>query len=358
MRFMIKRIWMSMRWRGALQCVVLILTIVVLALPGTTITPGVWSREIVVLTGVFMLFVTMLGYRKTRNTSPCEEVLPPLVASTDDFCLILRPFGSDGGIIVNAPRKTRSGRSTMPGTTFRQTLTLEQVIAQAAKRVLGQKTYAMVDQDMLLAPPGPLYMRAPHQDWQHAVTALIQRAYGIFIVLPANQELRDSFSWEIDQIIAHDLQHRTVVIVPPHDPDPRGFENSIRHAAVLAATMESGWGKMADTDPLSVLHYETMLTEKKAIVMKFARNLQTWEDTLEFWVPVDPPGKKRKILPRKFEVNASTYSGALDKALAVMRNELAGTSFADRYPVTLTPTEPLAAETGQATDRPTGGTHI
>jgi hypothetical protein len=332
---MLKRIWVSMGWLGAAQCVVPIITIAVFAIHGTFGSAALWSRSVVVIVSAFAFSLAMRGYKNTQKTSPCAAVLPPLVSSPEEFCLILRPFGSDGGIIINAPKTFRDGRERGSVAVFRRTLTMEQIIAQAGERTLGQKTYAMVDQDKLLAPPGPVYMRAPHRDWQDAVGALIRRSYAIFLVLPANQELRDSFNWEIEQIIANELQSRTVIILPPHDPDPAGFATCIRHAAVLAATMESIAGTVAAADPSAVRRYETQLAAEKPLMIKFAQSDRDSNSSLLRLVAVDPPGKKRRAVLRKvkLEVTASTYASALGKALAEIHRELAGTSFSARYPV-------------------------
>jgi len=330
---MLKRIWVSIGWLGAVQCVVPIIAIAVFAVHGPFGSAGLWSRSAVVMLSAVGLSLAMRGYKKTQTTSPCEAMLPPLVSSPQEFCLILRPFGSDGGIIINAPKTFRDGRERGSAAVFRRTLTLEQIIAQAAERTLSQKTYAMVDQDKLLAPPGPVYMRAPHRDWQDAVGALIRRSYAIFLVLPANQELRDSFNWEIEQIIANELQSRTVIILPPHDPDPAGFARSIRQAAVLAAAMDGIAGTMAAAHPPAARRYETQLAAEKPLMIKFAKPDRDSNNSLLRWVAVDPPGTKRRVFPGKVKVTANTYSDALGKALTVIHRELAGTSFSARYPV-------------------------
>jgi hypothetical protein len=275
------------------------------------------------------------GYRRPRATGRADEIVPVLLGSTEEFGLILRPFGADGEIVLDATNQPRQHyRSSSSVVPYRRTLTLEQVIAKSAADVLGQRAYALVDQTRTFAPPGPAYMRAPLEDWRGSVSALIRRAFFIFIILPPNQELRDSFTWEIEQIVLNGLQTRTVIVLPPEDQDPAGFTRAVSQAAVLTATMETASGKESDALSIAIWQYETEFTASRSFMMAFRRDPGNLSNRLRHWTPVDPPDRRRLRLRRKKKpvVVARTYSDALQVILAGTKNELAGKSFSDRYP--------------------------
>jgi hypothetical protein len=104
-------------------------------------------------------------------------VIAPLVASARTFCLVLRPFGGDGEIVL--PHRMY-GAST-----------IEQVIARSARKVARLATYAVVDQTRRLGPPGPVFVRAAGDEWREALSTLIRRAHSIVLLLPPGQEIRE-----------------------------------------------------------------------------------------------------------------------------------------------------------------------
>ena|SRR5690242_7747225 len=63
-------------------------------------------------------------------------------------------------------------------------LTMEQVIARSARQALRLDTYALVDQNRELAPPGPIYLRASNESWQKAVLPLVQHSDSIILCWP------------------------------------------------------------------------------------------------------------------------------------------------------------------------------
>jgi hypothetical protein len=46
--------------------------------------------------GLAVLGYRMRGYQKPQVTRSYQEVLTPLLASSEEFCPVLRPFGQDG----------------------------------------------------------------------------------------------------------------------------------------------------------------------------------------------------------------------------------------------------------------------
>lgn len=202
------------------------------------------------------VIVASRKFRRPVHTKPHDKVLKPLIASAEEHCLLLRPFGSDGEVILPhkwdpwwVPRALRS-------------LTLEQAVALIAHESIGLKMYALVDQDRLLAPPGPVYLRSPHDQWQSVTRTLIRRAHLIVIILSPEQGIRKSFRWEIEQIVQYDLQSRVIIVLPPYDRYSNVYKQALRQACLLVATLENFTGSVQDADPRRVQHWEQILAEK------------------------------------------------------------------------------------------------
>jgi hypothetical protein len=189
------------------------------------------------------VIVASRKFQRPVRTKPHNKVLKPLIASAEEYCLLLRPFGSDGEIILPhkwdpwwVPRALRS-------------LTLEQTVALITHESIGLKMYALVDQDRLLAPPGPVYLRSPHDQWQSVTRMLIRRARPIVIILSPEQGIRKSFRWEIEQIVQYDLQSRVIIVLPPHDRYSNVYNQALQQACLLVATLENFTGSVQDVDP-------------------------------------------------------------------------------------------------------------
>lgn len=246
-------------------------------------------------------------YQQSHRTTPSDEVLARLLRSDEEYCLLLRPFGSDGETIL------RRGRGSF---------TLEQVIGRAAGKILGFKVYAMVDQDRRLAPPGLVHMRAPHDQWQSAVQALIRRAHSIVLVLPPGEDVRHSFNWELAQITHHHLQSRVILVLPPPDQDKAGYARSLQQACVILGMFEPFAGTADDVDSLSIYHWETTLSSR-TIMLKFAQLPDATLGDVQCWEA--PETRVRRI-------RYKSYQRALEEALALNQRELSGLGFSARYP--------------------------
>src|SRR5580698_11569335 len=100
----------------------------------------------------------MRGYQKPQATRSYQEVLTPLLASAEEFCVVLRPFGHDGETFLRKYQKSRRNRRRSDPFPYGNILTMEQVIATSVRQALKLDTYALVDQNRELAPPGPVYL--------------------------------------------------------------------------------------------------------------------------------------------------------------------------------------------------------
>lgn len=219
-----------------------------------------WSG--LLLFGTTLALIARSLYHRSATTIPAGEILKRIATSDDEYCLILRPFGHDGATVVS-----RWPRIAL----YSPTLTLEQVVAQSIQRNFGMKTYALVDQDKKLAPPGPVYLRAPHTEWRHVARVMISRAHTILLILPPaqeDQEIREAFAWELQQITQWDLQSRVVAVLPPRDRrgDNRAHGAARRQACLILATLEGFAGAVDEVDQLKIDHYDRILPRTTLLV--------------------------------------------------------------------------------------------
>ena len=259
---------------------------------------------------IFFILVTWGRYKRSARTKPYQEVLDPLVRSDEEYCLILRPFGSDGEIVL-----PHAG----PGAA-----TIEQVVARAARKTLRLRTYAIVDQDRRLAPPGPTYLRAPHDEWQIAALTLIRRAHSVVLILPPGQEIRSSFKWEISQLVEHGLQSRVIIVLPPDRLYPDDYPQALRQARVLVGALEGFTVEGADLHPPERTH-----------VLKFCRSTAFEDPQLRFWdfrsfIEEYQPKVMRWV---KWGLWIPFYRNALRDAFDSTERELSTLNFGARYPI-------------------------
>jgi hypothetical protein len=268
-------------------------------------------------------------YQPSSRTQSHADVLPRLLPSREEFCLLLRPFGSDGEVLV-PHTSPRGGRFNGLRTSF----TLEQVIARAVREELGQVLYAVVDQTRELAPPGPAYLRAPHHDWRGAVQAMILRAHTIVILVPLDQDLRADFEWELAEIVKARRQARVILVLPPPDQDRDAAGRVRRRAAAVAAALEQS-RRLSSVPARDVERIDAGLPPD-VLVLRLRRygpefrvdpwfavpGRSTWLQRL-WLLPTRAPGTAR--------VGSGTYLDCLRPALAACEDQLAGLSFESRY---------------------------
>jgi hypothetical protein len=352
MVIILKRAWNSVGVWGTLMALAALVEIYQLIFRPSPNGPGVSLITIPVFLVSLVRFVSgMRGYQRLEATKSYDELDLSLRYSTEEFGLILRPFGADGETFLRQYETTRKGTKRLSsGLLFSENLTMEQVLAEAVRKAAQQKVYALVDQHRELAPPGPVYVRVPNADWQEAIRKLMKRAYAIFLWLPAGQEVRDGLSWEIEQIVQAGLQKRTIILMPPPN-NKAAHQRAVKDAALLLAAMETATGKMTEADPLRVQYYQGMLGDR-ATTMKFVAaedgtglrlvrrmvaepKRLTWQravrNVLLCWLlPVYI--LVFSDLRRNGRVNVLAYEQGLVKLLAAIRNELAGQPFSARYP--------------------------
>jgi hypothetical protein len=163
-------------------------------------------------------------YGRSSATHDYAEILIPLEHSEREYCVVLRPFGRDGEIVLP---KTRRIRLFMPN------MTMEQAVAKAVRRALHLETYAIVDQTVSFAPPGPTFMRASNDEWKVVAQRLIRGARSILLVLTPGREIGEGFGWEIEQIVDCALQSRVIIVLPPCDQGVRAYKEARRQASGL-----------------------------------------------------------------------------------------------------------------------------
>ncbi|MFD9698962.1 hypothetical protein [Lentzea sp. NPDC059081] len=286
--------------------------------------PGMWRGLVLTVVPVVWILVRWGRYRRPAKVERWQDVVPALVRSREEYCLVLRAFGEDGRITLPDGAGMKAPHSSW----FVPNTTLEQVVAKAVRRSLGFTTYAIVDQDLRKAPPGPVWLRAG-AEWKTPVAALIARAHSIVLVLPPGQEVRDGLKWEVGQITRRGFQTRTTVLLPP----PRhgrwvaeGYPEAFRSLCVVLATFESFIGEVDDVGPLDVEALRSRIagTEPPSVMIaKMSRK-----------GPFDDPELACWNAPKRKLVGDATYLEALHKqgVLWSTEAELSGFGFDARYP--------------------------
>ncbi|MGM1065761.1 hypothetical protein [Saccharothrix sp. Mg75] len=265
------------------------------------------------LSGLVMIVVGATRYTRSSATPRHEEYLPDLLGSGRDFCLVLRPFGRDGQVVLPRAmgRKQRVG-----GQPFTRNATVEQVVTAAARSALDLPTCGIVDQRTAFAPPGPVLVRVGDEEWQTVALRLIRNARVIVLVLPPDRDFGEGFAWEVRQIARRHLQSRVVIVLPPPDQDEYAHRAALGRAAVLLAVLE-GTGLEEDVAPFRVHEHELTLPAT-TIVIRCRDDIGDHRA----WETVEPPPSRTAIGTRRRSTTTdTTYLGALTEAFRELDHE-------------------------------------
>jgi len=202
---------------GGIVLLVFALGLFLLAICGGRIFERPWLPLLYAILGIgtAITVTSWAVHALSAKTKPGEDIVPRLIGSRLQYCLLLGRYGAAGETVV---KNGWGNRAFLLGW-LRRTATLDQVVAYAAARHLGLTTYTVVEQGRVVAPPGPVHLRMPADGWLPAVAGLIRRAYAIVMVLSARPEIQDGMWWEIEQILEHDLITRLIIVLPPADQD-------------------------------------------------------------------------------------------------------------------------------------------
>src|SRR4051794_22466063 len=236
-------------------------------------------------------------YQRTATVRGYQHTLFKLIDSRTEFCLVLRPFGRDGMTIVRDMHGiVKDGLGPRKFFGRRANTTMEQVVGRASGRARSVQTYAIVDTNVLLAPPGLVFMSAPHDQWQMVAAQLIARAHTIVLIVPEKSRAdAEGFRWELEQIVDYGLQSRVVVVLPPpgrrNRPERAAVAQARSIVATLAGTAPDEFGLR---EPISGAFPD------EAIVVR--TSFHTREARWWFPQPPDPvPGERQ---PRRWYVSS------------------------------------------------------
>ncbi|MFD5825989.1 hypothetical protein [Lentzea sp. NPDC060358] len=208
---------------------------------------GMWTLLFVI--GVAQAWSAKRAHVPPQRTEEAADVLRRL--KNDEYCVLLRPFDHEGKTLM--PRKRWTG-------VVARVQTLEQTMAKAVTATFGIPTYAIVDQRIKSAPPGPTYLRAAHDEWQSVALKLLGGAKVIMVLLPEgpdDPEIREGFAWEVEQIADWGLQARVLMVLPPQR---KGYGVVHEQACQVLATLEG------QPNPLVVDHYQQVMPRSTVLV--------------------------------------------------------------------------------------------
>src|SRR6266536_3249093 len=177
---------------GGIVLLVFALGLFLLAICGGRIFERPWLPLLYAILGIgtAITVTSWAVHALSAKTKPGEDIVPRLIGSRLQYCLLLGRYGAAGETVV---KNGWGNRAFLLGW-LRRTATLDQVVA-----------YAAVEQGRVVAPPGPVHLRMPTDGWLPAVAGLIRRAYAIVMVLSARPEIQGGMWWESEQILEHDL---------------------------------------------------------------------------------------------------------------------------------------------------------
>lgn len=102
--------------------------------------PGLLWLAFMLLLAVVMLIVLMVRTPLPRRAKWCAEAVEPLVGSDEQYCLLLRPFGYDGRLVLPDVPSYDPGlpwwRRPAAGGPVQRTKPIEQVIADSVRTAL------------------------------------------------------------------------------------------------------------------------------------------------------------------------------------------------------------------------------
>ncbi len=265
--------------------------------------------------------VAATNYRRSSATHSYDEILTPLLRSKEEYCLVLRPFGRDGEVIL--PRATPSG--DVAGGLFTGNATMEQVVVTAVHKALNLDTYAIVDQKVSVAPPGLLFLRVANDDWKMVAEHLIRRAHSIILILSPFSELGGGFAWEIEQIVRYGMGRRVVIVLPPCDQDARTHREAVEDTGVILAMLE-GSGRREDLNGGRAGEYQRVLSTN-TLVVRWSQ-----ESGAVPWNLMNGEPQMRALRGPKMRVADRSYVSVLTEALNRIEEEMSGWDFDRRYP--------------------------
>ncbi|QIQ06175.1 hypothetical protein [Streptomyces liangshanensis] len=312
------RLWRNVGCFGLLN-VALLLFIVLLVATGGPVLLGSCVFALFAV-GVFRM-ARLLRFTLRIRVKDAADVVPDLVTSGERYCLILRPFGSAGHIIVPSGR----GRRTLTLSGMTVTSTMEQVVSRSWSDVYAAQAYAVVDPGLALAPGSVVYMRAEHTAWKEPVERLIATAHSIVLILPPHQRIRTSTWWEVRKILELERLERLTVVLPPYDVEGSGHAQAKDELCKLLAVIEDPLCLVHlpdGADPVisaeRVDHYANDILPPTTLGVHFFRNESTVFEPRDDGPVVFQYGagiaRRSRILRRKSKVSEYTYRRLLLEA--------------------------------------------
>ncbi len=319
------------------------LFIIVIALDGWGMLDSSYAFYVRIAGGIIVAITAAMmaakQYKRSSSTVSHEDILLPLVQSEREYCLVLRPFGRDGEVII--PKANPKGRVGMRFTFFAQNVTMEQLVAVAARSTLGLETYGIVDQDTLFAPPGVTFVRASNSDWKMVAQCLIRRAHTVVLILHPDQKMREGFAWEIEQVVRYGMKSRVMIALPPCDDDVYNHSAALVQACTVLALLDDS-GRQGELNHFKVHEYELLLSPATLLVKYKEFAGPAWwlarlgDSTQQGAASHGSRKRKRKEKKDNREegvVADGTYLPCCAEAFKAVEEELAGLSFKARYPL-------------------------
>jgi hypothetical protein len=234
---------------------------------GPILDPEMQVRLALLLPVGGLLLVTHLRSPQPRYATPFGEKMAELTARGEQFCVILRSFGHDGKSKLRSTGARARLRWVLSGFFPSTRKSVEQVVATVVRRCAGMATYALTDHQQVLAVPGPNWLYAPGASWRSGTEYLIGAAHVIVITLHPDQQYREGFCWEIQEITRQRRHSRVVLALFPSLVGTAAYSRTCWQAAEILAALEGPDGDPRDVPEDAVARWAQYLRANNAMLV-------------------------------------------------------------------------------------------
>lgn len=219
----------------------------------------------------FNIFTSFTSKRKLESGSSFLQRLDNLKS---DYCLVIRPFGDDGGLIFDAEERRNPFASikTMtkpediedkdapillnlsennPQYNSRMTnihnidgwilhlltknlsetkipVSIEEVTAEAVKTFFEAETICLADPSMSIFPKSVKYIMTSEDNWRDVINIMLRKVLVTILIYQPETLIGQSTKWEIERIYKFGLIERFVILLPlPNSPNYLEAFNSL-----------------------------------------------------------------------------------------------------------------------------------
>lgn len=202
---------------------------------------NVWRFSLVFIGGIILLAAisitlirVLIDFQRRKSIKSAKNLLISLENETIEYCLVLRPFGSDGSMIIERKPLFTIGCGgilillalcmiftqvivivALFFSRLRLPKTFEKLVSEIVGANLGYFTVALGDPKLKLFPTSVFYFNATDENWKATIDILLRRASIVILAMQPGTVIGNSTKWEIERIKSLDMTNRLIIVLPP-----------------------------------------------------------------------------------------------------------------------------------------------